>query len=108
MLAGGILASDGQPMTPLALVPPADAVTNLIRGLRESRAHDSDEIGLNLKIDVVGMRIVHPVARFGRHDPVEDIIPRGLVGMPELIIVPGKGNGKRISQTGMHCDDARS
>ena len=44
-----------------------------------------DEISLDLEIDIVGVGIILPVARFRRLDAVEQVVAGCLVGMPQRI-----------------------
>ncbi len=50
-----------------------------------SGRHQTNKIGFNLKIQIVGVRIVFPETRGRRHDPVQDVVTRGLIGVGEVI-----------------------
>jgi hypothetical protein len=59
-----------------------DLVADFGGGVRNSGRHQSGEIRFDLKVDVVGVRILEPMAGFGRKKTVEDIIAGHLVGVP--------------------------
>ncbi len=52
-----------------------------------------NEIGLNLEVDVVGMRVVFPVSAFRSAASAQNIVAGGLVGVPKLVVGTGKGVG---------------
>ncbi len=71
----------------------ADPVRDLRRRVDHARAHQPREIGLDLEIDVVGMGRVQPVAGLRRHQTAKDVVPGGLVGVPQRIAGVSKGPG---------------
>ena len=86
-----------------AAVPPvavAHDMSYLVADLRSridhTRSHQSREIGLDLEIDVVGMRVVFPMAARGSGNPVENVVACRLIGVPQFIARIGEGIGQGI------------
>ena len=69
----------------------ANGIAVVNSGAGHTWAHQSGVVGFNLEVDVVGMRIVLPVARSRSVDPVEDVVAGALVGMPQLVLCIGEG-----------------
>ena len=67
-------------------------------GIRHAGRDEPCEVGLYLIVDVVGMRVVGPVARLRRHDAVEDVVAGCLVGMPQRVAGVGEGHGHRVGR----------
>ena len=63
------------------------------------RAHQSGIIGFNLVVDIVGMRVVDPMARLRRHYTAQNVVSGSLVGVPQRIWCIGKSHGKRIGRS---------
>ena len=61
------------------------AVCNVKRLGNHARGHKTDEIGLDLEVQVVGVRVVEPVAGLRRHDALADVVPAGLIGMGKMV-----------------------
>ena len=72
----------------------ADLVAVVCGGIDHAGGHDACVVGLDLEVDVIGVRIVQPVARFRRHDAGEDVVTGLAVGMPKRIGRVGEGLGK--------------
>ena len=70
-------------------VPVVHDVSDLIAHadcrIDHARGHQPGEVGFDLKVDVVCMEIILPVARFRRLDAVEQVVAGCLVGMPQRI-----------------------
>ena len=63
-----------------------DAIGNAVGLLRQAGRHQADEIRLDLEVDVVGVRVVLRVPRPGRLDAAVEQVPRGGVGVPQLVL----------------------
>ena len=74
----------------------ADAVAHFGGGIGHTGRHESREVGFDLEIEVVGVRIILPVPAFGRFHSVENIVTRRLIGMPQLVGGIGEGTGHRV------------
>ena len=74
----------------------SSAVAYLGRRLRHGGGHESGEVGLDLEIYVVCMGVVEPMARRGRHNAVEDVVPCRLVGMPQGVAGIGEGRSHGV------------
>ena len=74
----------------------ADAVAHFGGRIGHTGRHESREVGFDLEIEVVGVRIVLPVPAFGRFHSVENIVTRRLIGMPQLVGGIGEGTGHRV------------
>ena len=72
----------------------ADLVAVVGRGVDHSRSHQTGVVGLNLEVDVVGVRVVAPVAGLRRHHTVQDVVASELVGVPERVW----GMGERVGE----------
>ena len=72
----------------------ADGVAVVCGCLGHTGSHQTGIVGLNLEVDVVGMRIVLPVARGGRLHTLQDIVAGTLVGVPQGVFGIGEGVGK--------------
>ena len=73
---------------------PAHPVAVLDHLAREARAHQPDKVGLNLKIDVIGVKVVFRVARPRGFDALIERAARPGVGMPETIL----RHAKRVAE----------
>ena len=66
-----------------------------VQRLRDhARGHQADEVGLDLEVQVVGVRVVQPVAGFGRHDALADVVAPRLIRVCEVIIGIGEAQRK--------------
>ena len=70
-----------------------------IQGFRNhARSHQAHEIGLDLEVQVVGVRIVDPVAGCGRHDALAHIVPACLIGVGQVVRCVGKTQGQLLGR----------
>ena len=60
--------------------------------------HQSDEVGLNLEVEVVGVGVVDPVARGRRHDAVADVVASRLVGVCQMVLGKGEAARQRLGR----------
>ncbi len=74
-------------------------IGNIRSGDRHARTHESGEIRFYLEINVVGMRVIAPMARFRGHYTLKYIITCSLICMPERITGVGKCCGERIHRS---------
>ena len=74
----------------------ADAVAHFGGRIGHTGRHESREVGFDLEIEVVGVRIILPVPAFGCFHSVENIVTRRLIGMPQLVGGIGEGTGHRV------------
>ena len=88
------------PIHPIAVIHDVPQPPCHVRcGIDHPRSHQSGEIGLYLKIDVIGMWVIFPETRFRGHDPVQDVVACGLVSVPERISRACKSQGmKRVGR----------
>ena len=77
----------------------ADLVGEIGGFIGHAGRHDARIIGFNLEVDVISMGIVFPMPGLRRHDAVQDVVARGLVGMPERISRMRKSIGKRLDRS---------
>ena len=64
---------------------PPDTERDVVRGLREPRRHHADEVGFDLKIDVVGVGVVLGGSGECRRNATLQGSPRREVGVPEAV-----------------------
>ena len=74
----------------------AYAVGNLRCRVGHCGSHNSCVVGLDLVVDVVGVRIVVPVARHRGHNSSQNVVASSLVGVPKVIACVGVCDGNRI------------
>ncbi len=75
-----------------AAIPPVaevhdvpDTVADHAGGVGHAGRHQSRKIRLDLEIDIIGMRIIAPVAAFRSFDTVQQVEARRLVGVPQRV-----------------------
>ncbi len=74
----------------------ADAVRIVGCCVDHARCHQTGVVGLDLEVDVVGVRVVVPVAGLRRHHAVEDVVATELVGVPKRVRGVGECIGERL------------
>ena len=57
---------------------------------RLSRAEHSDEVGFNLEVNIIGVRIVLPISGLRSRATVEYVVARSLIGVPEIVVGIGE------------------
>ena len=65
---------------------PAHAVGVVVGGLGQARAHEADEVRLDLEVDVVGVHVEVGMARHRGLDPLVEVAPRARVGVPQAVL----------------------
>jgi len=65
-------------------------IGQLVSGDRHSRAHESDVVGFDLEVDIIGMEVIIGVSRPGREDAVEKVLPGLHIGVPEGVACLGE------------------
>ena len=74
----------------------ADAIRDVSCRVRHAGRHEPDEVGFDLEVDIVRVRVVAPLAGLRRLHAFQNVVSRHLVGVPQLISRVGKSLGKPL------------
>ena len=78
-------------------------MTYFIRNFRccigHAGAHQTCVISFYLIVNIISMGIILPMTGFGRHNTIQNIVTRSLIGMPQHITCIGKSHSKRIDRS---------